>query len=92
MIISFQHKGLKLLHEKDDPSKLPPSQIAKIRLMLSRLEAATRPEIMREPGYKFHELTGDRKGTYSITVTGNYRITFSFVGENAVDVDYEDYH
>jgi len=92
MIISFAHKGLKLFYNEDDPSKLPASQLPKIRRILTRLDAATHPEIMREPGYKFHELTGNRKGTYSVTVTGNYRITFSFIGENAVDVNYEDYH
>lgn len=92
MIISFAHKGLKLFYNDDDPSKLPALQLPKIRLILTRLDAATHPEIMRVPGYKFHELTGNRKGTYSVTVTGNYRITFSFVGENAVDVNYEDYH
>jgi proteic killer suppression protein len=92
MIISFAHKGLKLFYNEDDASKLPASQLPKIRLILTRLDAATHPEIMRVPGYRFHELSGDRKGTYSVTVTGNYRITFSFVGENAIDVNYEDYH
>ena len=47
---------------------------------------------MALPGFKFHELKGDRKGTYSITVTGNYRITFQFDGEDATNVDLEDYH
>ena len=92
MIVSFQHKGLKLFYHKDDSSKLPAAQVEKIRLILTRLDAATRPEIMRVPGNKFHELSGDRKGTYAVTVTGNYRITFSFVGEDVVDVNYEDYH
>jgi len=92
MIIKFKHKGLKELSETDKTSKLPADQLAKIRLMLTRLQAATHPEIMRVPGYRFHELTGDREGTYSITVTGNYRITFSFVGQNATNVFYEDYH
>ena len=92
MIVSFQHKGLKLFYQKDDSSKLPAVQVGKIRLILTRLDAATHPEIMRVPGYKFHELSGDRKGTYAVTVTGNYRITFSFVGEDVVDVNYEDYH
>jgi proteic killer suppression protein len=92
MIVSFKHKGVKELYENDRTAKLPSEQLAKIRLMLTRLDAATHPDIMRVPGYKFHELTGDRKGTYSITVTGNYRITFSFIGENVANVNYEDYH
>jgi hypothetical protein len=44
------------------------------------------------PGLRLHELKGDRKGTWSVTVSGNWRITFSFEGKDAVDVDYEDYH
>jgi proteic killer suppression protein len=47
---------------------------------------------MNLPGYKFHEQTGTRKGTYSVTVTGNWRITFKFEGEDATDVNLEDYH
>ncbi|MDJ0367800.1 type II toxin-antitoxin system RelE/ParE family toxin [Hymenobacter sp. H14-R3] len=92
MINAFKHKGLKLLAEKGDASKLPPEQVSKIRLRLSRLNLVTNVEMMREPGYDLHELSGDRKGTYSVRVTGTYRITFSFDGENAIDVNYEDYH
>ncbi len=51
-----------------------------------------RPEDMNIPGFKFHQLSGDRKGTYAVTVTGNWRITFRFDGEDAIDVDLEDYH
>ncbi len=47
---------------------------------------------MKLPGYKFHQLKGERKDSYAVTVTGNWRITFKFDGENAVDVDLEDYH
>ena len=47
---------------------------------------------MNIPGYKFHPLTGNRKGTYAMTVTGNWRITFRFDGKDAIDVNLEDYH
>jgi proteic killer suppression protein len=47
---------------------------------------------MNIPGYRFHALTGNRKGTYAVTVTGNWRITFRFAGEDAIDVDLEGYH
>lgn len=60
--------------------------------MLDRLDASTKPEDMNLPGYKFHSLSGTRKGEFSVTVTGNWRITFKFDGENAIDVNYEDYH
>ena len=54
--------------------------------------AAAKAEDMNLPGYKFHRLTGERKGTCAVSVTGNWRITFRFEGEDAVDVDLEDYH
>ena len=60
--------------------------------MLDRLDTVAKPEDMNIPGYKFHQLTGTRKGTYSVTVTGNYRITFQFDGEDAINVNLEDYH
>ena len=60
--------------------------------MLDRLDAVARPDDMNLPGYKFHQLSGDRRGIYSVTVTGNWRITFRFDGEDAIDVDLEDYH
>jgi toxin HigB-1 len=60
--------------------------------MLDRLDTVVRPEDMNIPGFKFHRLWGDRKGTYAVTVTGNWRITFGFHGKDAIDVDLEDYH
>lgn len=47
---------------------------------------------MNLPGFGFHPLRGNRKGTYAVDVSGNYRLTFRFEGENVVDVDLEDYH
>jgi len=60
--------------------------------MLDRLDAATKPEDMNLPGYKFHPLKGDRKGTYAVSVSGNWRLTFGFDGQDAVNVNLEDYH
>ncbi len=57
-----------------------------------RLDSAVKPENIYLPGFKLHQLSGDRKRRYSVTVTGNWRITFKFNGENAIDVNYEDYH
>lgn len=93
MIQSISHKGLRLLWEKDDPSKLPAEQVNKISRILEALETAkTLDPLKAIPGYKLHSLTGDLKGHWSIAVTGNYRITFRFESENAYDVDYVDYH
>jgi proteic killer suppression protein len=92
VIVSFHHKGLRLYYEKGDASKLPSRHVAKIRLILTRLDAASKPEDLNVPGYSFHSLSGDLKGFSSVKVSGNYRIIFRFSGENAHDVDYLDYH
>lgn len=92
MIIGFKHKGLKLYYEKGNSSKLLAQQVAKIRLILTRLDASDAPEQMNVPGYRFHALSGNLKGFYSVRVTGNYRVIFRFKGKNATDVDYTDYH
>jgi proteic killer suppression protein len=77
---------------KGDPSKLSVQNPARIGRMLAALDFASAPTDLAVPGWCFHELTGDRKGTYSITVSGNWRITFRWDGADAVDVDMEDYH
>lgn len=92
MIVSYRHKGLELYATKGDRSKLHQPYIQKIKTILTRLEAATNPQMMDQPGYKFHSLSGDLQGFYSVKVSGNYRIIFRFEGDNAYDVDYLDYH
>lgn len=93
MIKSIVHKGLKKLWEKDDASKLPAEQVDKIRRILSALNSAKTLDPLRAiPGYRIHALTGDLKGHWSITVTGNYRITFRFEDQDVYVVDYQDYH
>jgi proteic killer suppression protein len=93
MIESITHKGLRLFWEKDDPSKLPPEQVAKITRILEALDTAKTLDPLRQiPGYKLHALGANLKGFWSIWVTGNYRIIFRFKDENVFDVDYTDYH
>jgi proteic killer suppression protein len=92
MIVTFKHKGLELYAQKGDRSKLPNQQIARIRLILTRLDSAKSPVEMNQPGYHFHQLSGNLRKFYSVRVTGNYRIIFRFDGENIFDVDYVDYH
>ena len=93
MIESIAHKGLILLWKKDDSSKLPQEQIDKIRRILGALDAAKTLDPLRAiPGYRLHSLSGDLKGFWSVTVTGNYRIIFRFEDGNVHDVDYTDYH
>jgi proteic killer suppression protein len=64
----------------------------RLRLILGRLSAATSPRDMALPGLNLHQLGGDRKGTWAVSVSGNWRMTFKFVGKDAHAVDYEDYH
>lgn len=61
-------------------------------MILDRLEAASEPAHMNVPGLRFHALKGNMKGRYAIAVSANWRITFSWSGEDAADVDLEDYH
>ena len=64
----------------------------RILRLLDRLDAAMKPEDMNLPGYRFHQLKGDRKRAFSVSVSGNWRITFRFEDGDAVDVNLEDYH
>jgi proteic killer suppression protein len=93
MILSIKHKGLRLLWEKDDPSKLPSMQVEKIKRILTVIDTIkTLKPLKQIPGYKLHLLSGNFKGLWSITITGNYRIIFRFENENVYDIDYLDYH
>ena len=92
MIRGFRHKGLERYFRRSDQSGIPVQSAARIRRVLDRLDSVTQPEQMNIPGLRFHQLKGERVGTYSVTVTGNLRITFDFDGEDAVRVNLEDYH
>ena len=92
MIITFNHKGLEGFFVKGSYKAIPAQYAARIERVLDRLDAMVVPEDMNLPGYKFHELKGRRKGVYSVSVSGNWRITFRFDGDNAIEVDLEDYH
>lgn len=61
-------------------------------MILGRLNASTAPEDMGLPGLGLHPLKGDRKGTWAVKVSGNWRVTFIFAGKDADHVDYGDYH
>ncbi len=92
MIVSFRHKGLERYFEAGSVRGIQASHQKRIRLQLAALDSASRVEDMNLPGYRLHELIGDRKGTWSVFVNRNWRITFEFSNGNASVVDYEDYH
>ena len=89
------HRGLRRFIERDDASALPPAAVETVRNIVGFLNEMDDPQELHDiPAWKAHRLTGDRKGTWSLTVTRNWRITFWIdrtEGE-VIDLDYEDYH
>jgi len=92
MIKSFVHKGMERFFLTGSKAGIQPNHANRIRLILAQLQQARTIEDMSIPTLKLHELKGDRRGTWSVTVQANWRITFRFVDGDAEDVDYEDYH
>ena len=92
MIRSFRNKALHDFAVTGETRRLPLREhAARISRIIAALDAARRPGDLDAPGYVFHPLQG-RPHRYSVRVTGNWRITFGFDGEDAIDVDLEDYH
>jgi proteic killer suppression protein len=94
-IRNFLHKGLKKLYADDIPKGVPPETIDKLRKMLAFLDDMEDPDELRTlPSWKAHLLTGDRKGTWSLSVTANRRLTFYIdnVEREICDLNLEDYH
>ena len=92
MISTFKHKGLEVFFTKGSYKGVPGQYGARMVRMLDRLDAAREAKDMDLPGFKFHALKGDIKGEFAVSVSGNWRITFEFDGQNAVNVNLEDYH
>ena len=92
MIVSFKHRGLRMLFENDDRRRLSAALVDKTKRVLARLDEATDIKHMALPGFGLHPLKGNLKGFWSVTVRANWRITFRFEKSNAYDVDLVDYH
>ncbi len=92
MIRTFRFGALKRFFETGTPRGIPQEMTTRIRRRLDLLDAASGPAGMNVPGWDLHELKVDRKGTWSIKVTGNFRMTFEFKDCDAYGVDLEDYH
>jgi proteic killer suppression protein len=94
-IRNFAHKGLKKLYAEDIAKGVPSDTVDKLRKMLAFLDDMQDAEELRAlPAWKVHTLTGDRKGTWSLSVTGNRRLTFRIdpAEREIVDLNLEDYH
>jgi proteic killer suppression protein len=92
MIKSFQHKGLQAFFETGRKAGIQPHHAARLSRQLIRLDDAKGPEYKNVPGWKLHGLSGQLAGHYSVTVNGNWRLTFTFEDGDAILVDYQDYH
>lgn len=92
MIKSFVHKGLETFFRTGSKAGIQPHHSGKLRVQLTMLDKAKQAEDVNAPGWRLHSLSGDMNGHYSITVNGNWRITFRFEDGDAVLVNYQDYH
>ena len=93
MIQSFQHKGLELFYLTSSKAGIQPRHAAKLKVQLTALNAAAALDDLRAPaGWRLHQLSGNLAGFWSLTVNGNWRITFRFIGTDVELVDYQDYH
>jgi len=92
MIKSFVHKGLERFYRTASKAGIQAKHAKRLRLILSNLDQAENVEHMNLPALALHELKGDRKGLWAVKVSGNWRVTFRFVGRDAEIVNYEDYH
>ena len=92
MISSFRHRGLQKFFLSGSKAGIRPEHADRLRLVLGWLNTAVRPQDLDLPGLRLHQLKGAMKGRWSVTVSGNWRVTFAFEGKDAILIDYEDYH
>jgi toxin HigB-1 len=92
VIQGFRHRGLERFFLSGVRSGIRPDHADRLRLVLGRLATATALKDIALPGLRLHPLKGKLKGRWSVTISGNWRLTFAFSGKVVVDVDYEDYH
>lgn len=88
----ISHKGLRRLVASGDASGIQAEWLPRVRKILAALNAATSPQELNWPGSGWHELKGDRRGTYAMTVTRNWRLTFMWDEDGPRAIDLEDYH
>jgi len=92
VILSYRHKGLKKFAETGSKAGIQLKDAERLRRLLTALDVASQAEDMNAPGNNLYPLKGDLEGHWSVSVSGNWRLTFAFEGENAILVDHQDYH
>lgn len=92
MIISFLHKGLERFYRTGKTSGIQAQHARKLQRILTNLDEAEHISEMDFPGYRLHPLKGERQGIWSVTVSGNWRVTFRLTQAGDEIVNYEDYH
>jgi proteic killer suppression protein len=92
VIKSFRHKGIERFFLTGSRAGIQPEHGGRLARQMQSLDVARRPQDMNIPGWKLHALKGDLAGHWSVSVSGNWRLTFSFDGEDVILVNYQDYH
>ncbi|MDJ0314069.1 type II toxin-antitoxin system RelE/ParE family toxin [Arthrobacter sp. H35-D1] len=92
MILTFRHKGLEAFYQTGSKHGIQAAHASKLVRILSALDIAQTPQDLMLPSFRTHELKGELKGTWSITVNGNWRVIFRFAGADIEHVNYLDYH
>jgi len=92
VIKGIRHKALRTYWKTGRAGRLNADWLPRLARRLDLLNAAACPEDMDLPGFRFHALGGDKKGRYAVNISANWRLTFGWDGEHAIDVDLEDYH
>jgi proteic killer suppression protein len=92
MIKSFRHAGIERFFKTGSKAGIQPAHAAKLSIQLYALDGAKSPSDLNTPEWRLHQLKGDLEGHWAIRVNGNWRLTFRFEGEDAILVDYRDYH
>jgi proteic killer suppression protein len=92
MIRSFRHKGLRILYETGSRRGVPAARAERLGEILTLLDVATSPRDLALPGFRLHRLQGKLASAWSLTVSGNWRVTFLFEMGDVLEVDLVDYH
>ncbi|WP_420239047.1 type II toxin-antitoxin system RelE/ParE family toxin [Telmatobacter bradus] len=92
MIRSFRYPGIERFFRTGSKAGIIPAHAEKLAYRLQVLDFAKSPEDMNMPGWSLHKLTGDLQGHWSVKVSGNWRLIFTFAEQDAILVDYQDYH